>query len=105
MLPPFQPACIPHINSTHSVPSTLQVQSVFTYSRLFTLEIERTVTTTTTQRMHAPTGAVLKLDWSDFAKDLQKTDAFGKTKKEEERQRLGLGGLDRRVLRRRRQQQ
>ena len=50
-----------------------------------------------------------ELDWFDFAnlgvEDLQGDDTFGETKKEEERQRLGLGGLDRRILKRRRRQQ
>lgn len=50
-----------------------------------------------------------ELDWFDFAdlgvEDLQGDTTFGAAKKEEERQRLGLGGLDRRILKRRRRQQ
>lgn len=49
-----------------------------------------------------------ELNWLDFAnlgiEDLEGEDTFGGTKKEQERQRLGLGGLDRRILKRRRRQ-
>ena len=51
----------------------------------------------------------LGTDWFDIAdlgiEGLQGDAAFGDAKKEEERQRLGLGGLDRRILKRRRRQQ
>jgi hypothetical protein len=50
----------------------------------------------------------VELNWLDFAnlgiEDLEGEGTFGGTKKEQERQRLGLGGLDRRILKRRRRQ-